>query len=325
MSQHLFILDSLSTLNYELDTSIRLAHAFQNEGEEVHFCTIFDISSHAKRESVVVRASKFDPFGEWQGRSVTVGSKVARSLHDFSTVHMRKDPPFDLSYISACWILGTELEPKVQARPRILNNPQSIIHFNEKLLSFAFKDLSVPGILTGSVEQILVFIEQESVQKFIMKPLHLYGGRGVESLDLKSLDQESLKSKVENFVNLHGFVIVQHFLETVTEVGEIRGFFAGGKAVAWCLKKPKVGEYLANTRAGATLHTWSPDQNFKVKLETMASQLWNEHGLYFIGIDVLGDKVSEINITSPRLLLSPEDREGEEKIFKGVAQDLLDL
>jgi glutathione synthase len=99
--------------------------------------------------------------------------------------------------------------------------------------------------------------------------------------------------------------LVQSFDPNIFD-GEVRAYLVGGKALSWCLKVPKDGEFLANTGAGATLHPYSPSSQLKKKVEDLAKELL-KHGIYFVGLDIISEEVTEINITSPRLLVAPGD------------------
>lgn len=310
---HLFLIDPLESLNKELDSSLRLMFELKALGHEVLVAEprrlAWRTSSHAEAQA---RAMTF-------GKSAKEFSSAAparRSLGDFAAIHMRKDPPYDLDYITTTWLL--DAAPRTT---RVYNSPASLRTFNEKLAILRFPEATRPALVSADPDALLRFAEKEAAGDAIVKPLTLFGGRGVERLEAgKDPAKARAKLVAETGDGVH-LRLIQPFDSAVFQ-GELRAFTAFGKAVAWCLKRPASGQFLANTRAGATLHPYQPTADELRRVTEVAATLMKE-GVAFIGFDVIGGYISEINITSPRLLAAPGDESPYYAELAGlVAKDL---
>ncbi|MDE3269579.1 MAG: hypothetical protein OYH77_04780, partial [Pseudomonadota bacterium] len=144
--------------------------------------------------------------------------------------------------------------------------------------------------VSADSKQLLAFAQQ--YDEIVIKPLYLYGGQGVKRV--KRLDYDKI-------LQTSTPLFVQPFYNEVT-AGEVRGFFAFGEPQAWCLKVPAAGNFLANTSYGATLKSYQPKPD-ELQLLTQVAKSLYEVGVFFVGFDMIAGKISEINITSPRLLL----------------------
>lgn len=294
---HLFLIDPLESLNKELDSSLRLMFELKALGHEVTVAEPRQLgwrtSSHAE---ATVRVMTFGA----SPKEFSPGPPSRRSLGDFAAVHMRKDPPYDLDYITTTWLL--DAAPK---STKVYNSPASLRTYNEKLAILRFPEATRPALVSADPEALLQFAQQEAGGDAILKPLTLFGGRGVERLEVAKDPAKARARLIEETANGVHLRLIQPFDQGIFQ-GELRAFTAFGKAVAWCLKKPASGQYLANTRAGATLHPYTPTADELRRVTAVAGTLWRE-GVAFIGFDVIGGFISEINITSPRLLAAPGD------------------
>ncbi len=126
---------------------------------------------------------------------------------------------------------------------------------------------------------------------------------GVDGLEDESAVFRALVDETQSAQQLR---LIQAFNPAIHD-GEVRAFCVGGKPLAWCLKKPAAGEFLANTRAGATLHVYNPKPEERERVTSVATNLYRQ-GVAVVGFDLLGGFLSEINVTSPRLLQAPEDK-----------------
>jgi glutathione synthase len=164
----------------------------------------------------------------------------------------------------------------------------------------------------------------------VIKPLTLFGGRGVARLRLNestSSEAEGL-SRDELLAELireteggRHIRLVQPFDPAIFD-GEVRVFTAFGEPISWCLKRPAKGQFLANTRAGAQLEVYIPKPEEEARVRRIARELLEE-GVTFIGFDLIGGYVSEINLTSPRLLEAPGSSENYyKKIASMIAKDV---
>ena len=325
--QHLFIIDPLETLNLQFDSSLRLMFALNQIGHDIWICTPTDLSwlSGTKGSSCLARQLNFKD----QPVHFLVQDSQVRDLRSFQAIHMRKDPPYDMAYITNTWILdGAGPDTK------IYNAPQALRSINEKLAVLAFPNATKPGLLSTNLEQMLTFLKDQCAGDGIIKPLDLFGGRGVTRLNLnepggeakvrkilaKNLAVESVRGSAEDGIEstAPNWRFLQPFDKAIFE-GEVRVFSAFGEPLAWCLKRPAPGSYLANTRAGATLEHYTPTTEESQRVKEVAGAL-RKRGVEFVGFDVIGSFISEINLTSPRLLTPAKNHADEASYYDQMAE-----
>lgn len=314
MSQnHLFIADPLEELNLPLDSSLRMARALAARGHRVFFTTIQDLSWRSGKAAASVRGVEATFSGD--GIRPTLSAKGAHSLSEFHGIHMRKDPPFDMTYIEATWLLDS-----VASKVRIYNHPEALRNFNEKVSILMFPDDIRPALVSSDAAEIIDFIAKDCGGDAVIKPLALFGGRGVERVRVGPdgmTEGEAAKWIATMTCEGREKRIVQPFDERVF-AGEVRAFCIGGEPIAWCLKKPAPGEFLANTRAGATLESYKPGPEELARVKNVASRL-ALMGVHVVGFDLIGGYISEINLTSPRLLLPAGDVATEQAVYERIA------
>lgn len=295
LRKHLFIIDPIEGLNLALDSSLRMAHSLQELNQETYACQIEDLYwQSGKKPSCKARLFNFD----LNSKKVSINDEKSFALDSFQSILMRKDPPFDLSYIASTWFLDQN------KKSLVINKPSTLRSFNEKMGTLFFPEICKATLISSNPKQLCSYILQETNNDAVLKPLHLYGGRDV--LHMKDLSQNELFSRLMEITeNGKTPRMVQKFDPRIYD-GEIRVFLLAGKVLSGCLKVPKKGDFLANTAAGATLHSYKLSKKLKDKIERLGNKLL-KWGIYFAGLDIIGDEVSEINVTSPRLLIAPGD------------------
>ena len=296
MQKHLIIMDPLEKLNRKLDSSLRMAAELTRLGDEVYYTVPEDMSWDSRQSHPATVATRL-LFEDFRAETAFAGQSSRAGLETFTAIHMRKEPPFDMSYIGITWLMDA-----VSDRCKLFNAPAVLRAFNEKLGILQFKDAIAPALLSCQFTEALSFIDQVCRGDAIVKPLDLYGGKGIFRFQTKeNPDSETmLKSALSDGVRL-----IQPFDPRVYE-GEVRVFTLGGEPISWCLKKPADRSFLANTGAGASLHEFQPDPAMEAKVRNIATALW-EQGVAITGMDIIGEHISEINITSPRLLQADTD------------------
>ena len=294
---HLFIIDPPVPATLPIDTSVRLACELHKQGAEVYSASLADLfsSSEAQAQSRCRRMS----FTSALHTSVVIDNRVVvKALAEFAAVHMRKDPPFDLAYLAATWHLDS-------AGTQVFNHPQALRNYNEKMAVLHFPAETVNALVSAEVEQLLAFVSQALRGDAIVKPLLRHGGQGVFRVQLATLGEQEARRKLNAALQQQGTALmVQQFQEEVRQ-GEVRCFCAFGEPVAWCLKVPAAGNFLANTAQGARLLPYRPS-SAEISTATRVAQRLLQDGVYFIGFDMIAGLITEINLTSPRLLLPPE-------------------
>jgi len=300
--KHLFVMDPLEKLNMKLDSSLRLGQALNKFGHSVFITTPQQLNWNSADESALSECQMLN-FPESGLDKLMPRATESQYLSHFDAIHMRKDPPYDMEYIATTWVLDS-----VSNKVRIYNSPAALRDYNEKLLTFDFKDESIPGLLSSCPKQLIHYLKKSGQGDGIIKPLDMFGGKGIQRVNLNSNEftEESALALFNEETGKGTYRRLLHPFNNSIFEGEIRIFTAFGKLISACLKKPKAGGYMANTSAGATLQSYKPSQSLTQKVEKVSKDLL-EKGIFFIGYDIIGEKISEINITSPRLLASPED------------------
>lgn len=314
MQRHLFIIDPVETLNLELDTSMKLAYQLTEVGSDVYVTEPQHLSWSSEADCAHAHVKQIC----FQGASNRIGklsSTLRVQLSEFDGIHMRKDPPFDMTYVGTTWLLDAAAR-----QTNVLNHPQALRDHNEKLAIFQFPQDTLAALVSSDTEEILDFVNGTAKGDAIFKPLDLFGGQGVVRVQhAQDGFTNSLVQAIEKHTN-HGRALrlVQPFDRRIYD-GEVRAFCVAGKPLAWCLKRPQAGSFLANTGAGASLEVYEPDSDEFARVERVAKHLHN-HGVFVVGFDLIGGLISEINVTSPRLLAAPDDGTN---YFEAFAEEVL--
>jgi glutathione synthase len=215
-------------------------------------------------------------------------------LQKTDLIHMRLDPPFDSRYLRILWMLDDLSEKGI----RILNHPRGIMLFNEKLYAYRMPG-SVASFVGSNVNLAAQFVDRLNPKPsaLILKPMDLYSGIGVEKWPVIGWERRFIQKVNE----LNGPVIVQPFVEAVTK-GEIRSLYFMGQEIGTILKMPKDGDFLSNIAQGATFKAHNLSTMARERCEKIVSELL-KFGVCWVAFDVLGDAITEVNITCPGLLV----------------------
>jgi glutathione synthase len=203
-------------------------------------------------------------------------------------VLMRQDPPFDMAYITA-----THLLQHVHPRTLVVNDPFEVRNAPEKLFVTHFPELMPPTLITSDREAVQAFRREHG--DIVVKPLFGNGGAGVFHIDP---DDDNLNALLEMFTQLsHEPIIVQRYLPEIRK-GDKRIILIDGRAAGVVRRVPRSGEARANLHVGARPEKASLSARDREICETIGPEL-KRRGLVFVGIDVIGDYLTEINVTSP--------------------------
>ena len=293
----LFITDTFSSLNHKKDTSIFMMEEALNEGVDVYQCemkNIFALDNLVNAHCFSINSNV----------SISINpNKIA--LNDFSSVFMRKDPPVDENYINCLHLLSTA----VNNGANIHNDPSAIKEFNEKVFALHFSDFIPKTIITADINQIKEF--QKKYQTIVVKPLDGMGGVSIHKFDDIN---EDAKDILLNMTNKETTTIIgQEFLPEIYD-GDFRILIIHGKPFPKTLARiPQDGNFKGNLAAGgkgvvADLTPAQKDIANKVAIKLLDS------GINFAGIDMIGDKLTEINITSPTCAREMYIQSGENPI-----------
>ena len=313
--EHLFLIDPLESLNPALDSSLRVMYELNRDGDRVYVAEPRELGW--KSPSAAHARTRELRFGDGP-TAFTTETPVRRGLDTFASIHMRKDPPYDLDYISTTWLLDA-----AGPSTRVYNAPEALRRYNEKLVILGFPGDIAPTLVSADPDAILAFVEGEARGDAVLKPLTLFGGRGVERIKIDGTTTQAAARDLLIRETAQGsqMRLVQAFDPAIFD-GEVRAFTAFGEPVAWCLKRPAAGNFLANTRAGAQLESYVPTPAVLERVRRVATAL-GQDGVAFIGFDLIGGRLSEINLTSPRLLQAPGDQSTPyRKVAQLIQKDL---
>ncbi len=222
------------------------------------------------------------------GNHFTLGARQTVALADFDAVLMRQDPPFDMAYLTTTYLLE-----RIHPETLVVNDPAFVRDMPEKLFVTEFPELMPPTLITADVEQILAFRAEH--KDIIVKPLFGNGGAGVFHLPP---GDENLTALLEMYRSISREpVMVQRYLPAVRE-GDKRIILVDGEPVGAVLRVPAAGEARANMHVGGKATKTGLTARDRDICAAIGPAL-KERGQIFVGIDVIGDYITEINVTSP--------------------------
>jgi glutathione synthase len=286
MSLHVAIqMDPVHTININADSTFALGLEAQKRGHRLFYYEPRELSM---RDGRVYARGRPMTLRREVGNHVTLGSMETLDLASLDVVLMRQDPPFDMSYITATHMLEV-VHPKVL----VVNNPAEVRNAPEKLFATRFEGLLPPTLISRDPEEIKAF--RREFGDIIVKPLFGNGGMGV--FRIREGD-ENLASLLEMFGQINREpLIIQKYLSDVRK-GDKRIILVDGRAVGAINRVPADGEARSNMHVGGR-----PEKSMLTKreqeiCEAIGPEL-KARGLIFVGIDVIGDYLTEINVTSP--------------------------
>ena len=294
----LFIIDPPEELKAYKDTTVCMMRAAQRRGHAVHVCTQDALAWRSG--PVTARATRLaltDNDEDWYRRDGT----AERALPAFGAVLMRKDPPFDMEYVASTWLLS---EAERQGA-RVFNAPQALRDLNEKFAIAEYADLTVPSLVTRDMQALQAFVDEH--RDTVLKPLSGMGGAGIFRV---RRDDPNRNVIVETLAR-HGAesVMAQRYIPEITE-GDKRIIVIEGKPAPYVLARiPKPGETRGNLAVGGTGVARPLGERDRRIAELMGPPL-AARGVLFAGLDVIGDWLTEVNVTSPTCFREIQDQTG---------------
>ncbi|MCH9052209.1 MAG: glutathione synthase [Proteobacteria bacterium] len=280
-----FQMDPLDAIDIDADSSFALALEAQKRGHELHHYLPQDLSFHDGR--VIAGARPFEVRRE-HGDHFTIGKPETVDLSTFDIVMMRQDPPFDMAYITA-----THLLEHIHPETLVVNDPVHVRNAPEKLFVTNFPALMPPTLITSDRQRILEF--REAWKDIIIKPLYGNGGVGVFHI---APEDENLNALLEMFEELYREpVMVQRYIPEVRQ-GDKRIILIDGEAAGAITRIPAEGEARANLHVGAKAVKAELTARDHEICQAIGPAL-RDRGMVFVGIDVIGEYLTEINVTSP--------------------------
>ncbi|SMM99528.1 Glutathione synthetase [uncultured Candidatus Thioglobus sp.] len=280
-------MDDIKNINPKKDTSLAMMLEASRRSYDIY---TFDSNDLFANEGVTyANASQthvIDNFDNW----FTKQPSRIMALSEFSVILMRKDPPFDMDYIYATYFLEQAEKDGVL----VVNKAQSLRDANEKLFALNFSNCMPKTLVSANPIQINAFINQQ--QTAVVKPLDGMGGTDIFKFNKGDNNIASVVKRLTN--NGIRPIMVQEFLTDITK-GDKRILLINGKPIDYCLARiPAEGNFKGNLAAGATGIGQPLSERDYYLCEQIAPTL-KAKGLMFVGLDVIGDYITEINVTSP--------------------------
>jgi glutathione synthase len=282
-----FVLDPLPSLKAYKDSSVAMMRALAARGHRVFALEPADIfwDTRGTRARVVPLTLEADNH-QWY----YAGAPEDRALNEFAATLMRKDPPFDMEYLYATYLLETA----EREGARVFNRPRAIRDYNEKLAISRFAEFIAPTLITRDVGRIQDFID--SHHDMILKPLDGMGGTSI----FRVRDNDPNRNVIVETVSQCGArtVMAQRFIPDIAD-GDKRVLLIAGEVVPFALARiPKAGETRGNLAAGGRGEARPLTARDREIATTLGPRLWAD-GLFVVGLDVIGDCLTEVNVTSP--------------------------
>jgi glutathione synthase len=296
-------MDPLEKINPKEDSTFVIAQEAQRRGYKLFHYSPKDIS--LKNNTIIAKGCYFKIINQGK-KFFKKQKKISINLNQFHCVLVRQDPPFNMEYITATYFLEM-LNQKVL----VVNNPTEIRNNPEKLSMFNFKNLIPDTLISEDLTEIQNFIKKHKFT--ILKPLYGNGGEGIEKVTKGSLKNKTIIQRM--IKKYKGAIIAQKFIKEISQ-GDRRIILIDGEYVGSVARIPKKGSIKANFHAGGSAQRSGlvfKDRKICSKLKPYLKK----NGLFFTGIDAIGNYLTEINVTSPTGMqeINRLDNTRLEKIF----------
>lgn len=281
------VMDPIADINIKKDSSFAMLMAAQSRGYELYYMEMNDL--YMEQGQAKARMQSLSVQNEL-GNHYQLSDEMERPLADLDVILMRKDPPFDTEFIYATYML----ERAEEQGTLIVNKPQSLRDCNEKLFTAWFSDYTADTLVTRRSDKIREFHDKHG--DIIIKPLDGMGGASIFRVKPEG---DNLGVIIETLTNLGTqYTMVQNYLPAIKD-GDKRILIIDGEPVPYCLARiPQGKETRGNLAAGGRGEARPLTDSDWAIARAIGPEL-KRRGLIFVGLDVIGDRVTEINVTSP--------------------------
>lgn len=308
----LFVIDRIELKYFEFNnlvTNFWMIREFLNENENVFITTIDKLNLN----SGVAFAHCYEAY-EKNGNIFYDKNDILKKIEDFQLVMFRPDPPVDLDYINATYIFDFVDRNKTL----ILNDPAAIRNFNEKMHTVKFLDLMPENIVTCSKSDIMSFLNEN--EEIVLKPLNGCFGSGVMTLKKGDKNTAVIINSMTN--NQTKMVMVQKYIPKA-RFGDKRVLFLGDEVLDVCVQKlPSNDDFKFNEHCDSNIVKAELTESEKEKFLPVAKEL-NSMGLPLVGLDVIDEKVIEINVTSPCYFIKEINKHHNVELEKKITKFIL--
>jgi glutathione synthase len=282
------VMDPIGAIKPAKDTTLGLLLAAQARGWELHYAEQKDLWL---RDGVawgrLAPLEVKDDLHSW----FTLGQPTAARLGEFDVILMRKDPPFDTEYIYSTYIL----ERAQLQGAHVYNRPQGLRDINEKVYTAWFPECCAPTLITRDMHDMGEFLSEHG--KAVCKPLDGMGGKSIFVLEHGDKNRNVVFETLTNYGSR--YAIVQRYLPEIVATGDNRIILVDGEPVPFALSRiPLPEDNRGNLAAGARAESRALNDRDRWLCAQIGPKL-REAGMMFVGLDVIGDYVTEINVTSP--------------------------
>jgi glutathione synthase len=304
----LVVMDPIERINIKKDSTLAMLWAAKRRGHTLGYALQGDLLiDRGQAFGLIAPLDVFESSPDYYA----LGAKQLERLADYDVILMRKDPPFDLNFVYTTYIL----EQAERDGAWVINKPQSLRDCNEKLFATQFAELMVPTRVTSNEALIRAFLAEHD--DIIVKPLDGMGGAGIFRLQVGS---PNIGSTLEMLTGLGQWpIMAQQYIPEIVD-GDKRILMINGEPVPYCLARiPQAGETRGNLAAGGRgeARPLTPKDR---EIAAKVGPVLRAKGLVFVGLDVIGDYVTEINVTSPTCI-----REIDAQFGTSIADDLFDV
>jgi glutathione synthase len=282
------VMDPIGDIKYAKDTTLAMLLAAQGRGHELTYFTQGDLYlrdgvARGRARPLTVHADPARWFELGEARDVALGG--------FDAILMRKDPPFDMEFIYTTYIL----DRAEAAGAMVVNRPQGLRDMNEKVYTAWFPQFCAPTLVTRDMAAMSAFATEH--QRIVVKPLHGMGGRSIFVVDRNDKNLQVVFETLTEYGTR--FAIVQRYLPQIVETGDSRVLVIDGRPAPYALARmPSASDNRGNLAAGAK-GVARPLNDRDREIVAGIGPVLAERGMLFVGLDVIGGCVTEINVTSP--------------------------
>ena len=304
----LVIMDPIERINLKKDSTMAMLWAASRRGHQLGYALQSDLLiNNGKAFGLIAPLQVFENTPDYY----QLGAQTLESLAAYDVILMRKDPPFDMNFVYSTYIL----EQAEREGAWVVNNPQSLRDCNEKLFATQFPELMVPTRVTSNAALIREFLAEHG--DIIVKPLDGMGGSGIFRLQTGSPNVGATLEMLTDLGRLP--IMAQRYIPEIVD-GDKRILIVNGEPIPYCLARiPPQGETRGNLAAGGRGEARPLTEQDRALAAKIGPTL-RAKGLIFVGLDVIGDYVTEINVTSPTCI-----REIDAQFGTSIADTLFEV
>ena len=282
------VMDPIAKIKYAKDSTLAMLLAASTRGWELSYLEMSDLFV---RDGVALGRARPLTVAANPGAWFELGAAAVVKLGSFDAILMRKDPPFDMEYIYSTYVL----DRAALQGALVVNQPQGLRDMNEKVFTAWFPECCAPTLITRNMADMQAFLTEHGTA--VCKPLHGMGGRSIFVLQMGDKNSGVVFETLTNYGEQ--FAIVQRYIPEIVKGGDNRIIVVDGEPVPFALSRiPSSSDNRGNLAAGAK-GVARPIRDRERWLARQIGPALAARGMLFVGLDVIGDYVTEINVTSP--------------------------